>query len=49
MWPSCAISVVLWKPDVLEPFVTVFLMIWDTGKILQLSRWAIWSVIFRAS
>jgi len=34
---------------VFDPSTTVFRMICATGKILQFNRWAIWSVIFRAS
>ena len=48
MWPSWARRTVRWKPDVLEPSVTVFRMIWAVGKILQFNRREIWSAIFRA-
>jgi len=49
MYPSCAISAVLWNPEVLDPFVTVFRMICVVGNILQFRRCAICSEIFRAS
>ena len=49
MCPSCAIKAVRWNPEVFDPSVTVFRMIWAFGKILQFSRSAIWSAISRAS